>query len=218
MTDLAAPAAQSTPAELAALLAARLCHDFISPASAIVSGLDLLEDPTAQDMRDDAMGLINASARKLVDLLQFSRVAFGASAAAEVFDSRDLCALAQGVFNHVRPELDWAVTIPQMNKPAARTALNLAQISAGALPMGGKAQLRVVEDAGRYVVTVDASGARTRLRPEVAAGLKGEPLGDGMGGQWIQAAYLYNLVKAAGGGVTVHAAEDRVTLSAWVPA
>ena len=39
---------------LAAYLAARLCHDFISPASAIVSGLDL-EDPSAQDMREDAM-------------------------------------------------------------------------------------------------------------------------------------------------------------------
>ncbi|MDZ4317990.1 MAG: histidine phosphotransferase, partial [Phenylobacterium sp.] len=28
--------------DFAAMLAARLCHDFISPASAIVSGLDLL--------------------------------------------------------------------------------------------------------------------------------------------------------------------------------
>ncbi|MGZ6019610.1 MAG: histidine phosphotransferase ChpT, partial [Phenylobacterium sp.] len=50
MTD--DPATQAPPlkaAELAAYLAARMCHDFISPASAIVSGLDLLEDPTAQD-------------------------------------------------------------------------------------------------------------------------------------------------------------------------
>src|SRR3990167_11005952 len=67
-------------AELAAQIAARLCHDFISPASAIVSGLDLLEDPTAQDMREDAMTLIAQSARKLADQLQFCRVAFGASA------------------------------------------------------------------------------------------------------------------------------------------
>ena len=34
-------------ADLAAQIAARLCHDFISPASAIVSGLDLLDDPSA---------------------------------------------------------------------------------------------------------------------------------------------------------------------------
>ena len=74
------------PAELAAYLAARLCHDFISPASAIVSGLDLLDDPAAQDMREEAMGLIATSARKLADMLSFARVAFGASASAETFD------------------------------------------------------------------------------------------------------------------------------------
>ena len=52
-------------AELAAHLAARLCHDFISPAGAIMSGLDLLNDPEAQDMRDDALRLIAASSEKL---------------------------------------------------------------------------------------------------------------------------------------------------------
>ncbi|MGZ3299264.1 MAG: hypothetical protein ACXU8O_09630, partial [Asticcacaulis sp.] len=31
--------------ELATQLVAKLCHDFISPAGAIMSGLDLLEDP-----------------------------------------------------------------------------------------------------------------------------------------------------------------------------
>ncbi|MEK0086225.1 histidine phosphotransferase, partial [Geminicoccaceae bacterium SYSU G07066] len=96
MTDSseAVPAAVR-PAELAAFLAARMCHDFISPASAIVSGLDLLDDPSAQDMRDEAMGLIATSARKLADLLAFCRVAFGASASAETFDVRDLEKLAR---------------------------------------------------------------------------------------------------------------------------
>ena len=102
MTDAPTEDAPIRPAELAAYLAARMCHDFISPASAIVSGLDLLEDPTAQDMRADAMDLIGASARKLADLLAFTRVAFGASASAETFDARDLHKLAQGVFSHMR--------------------------------------------------------------------------------------------------------------------
>src|SRR5438128_10346533 len=103
MTETAtdAPAA-IRPAELAAYLAARMCHDFISPASAIVSGLDLLEDPSAQDMRDEAMSLIATSARKLTDLLSFSRVAFGASASAETFDTRELERLARGVYGHMR--------------------------------------------------------------------------------------------------------------------
>ena len=67
MTDASAPALPDGQA-LAALIAGKLCHDFISPAGAIGSGLDLLKDPSAQDMRDDAMGLIEASARKMVVL------------------------------------------------------------------------------------------------------------------------------------------------------
>ena len=51
------------PEELAARLASKLCHDFISPAGAIVSGLDLLDDPSAKDMREEAMGLIASSAQ-----------------------------------------------------------------------------------------------------------------------------------------------------------
>ena len=66
--QIAADAAQDAPklpsaTELAATVSARLCHDFISPASAIVSGLDLLEDPDSQDMREDAMSLISSSAQ-----------------------------------------------------------------------------------------------------------------------------------------------------------
>src|SRR3990167_8531179 len=108
--DPPAPAEPKAPpktAEVAAYLAARMCHDFISPASAIVSGLDLLGDPSAQDMKEEAMGLIQGSARKLADLLSFSRVAFGASASAETFDARELHKLADGLFQHMRAQLDW---------------------------------------------------------------------------------------------------------------
>ena len=66
-----------TAPELAAQLAGKLCHDFISPTSAISSGADLLDDPSAQDMREEAIGLITASARKLVAMLAFARLSFG---------------------------------------------------------------------------------------------------------------------------------------------
>ncbi|MDQ1155140.1 hypothetical protein [Brevundimonas sp. SORGH_AS_0993] len=59
-------------AELAAFIAGKLCHDFISPSGAIVSGLDLMKDPSAQDMRDDALALIEQSARKMVALVHFA--------------------------------------------------------------------------------------------------------------------------------------------------
>ncbi len=205
------------PAELAAFLAARMCHDFISPASAIVSGLDLLEDPSAQDMREEAMDLIGASARKLADLLSFTRVAFGASASAETFDARELEKLAQGVFSHMRAQLDWAVETPAVNKPAARALLNLAQMAGAALPTGGTARIRAVQEGASIAIAVEATGPRARLRPEVLAGLRGEALGEGMHGHWVQAYYLHTFLADAGGRVFADVTEEKVTFAATIP-
>jgi len=216
-----APAATAPvirPAELAAYLAARMCHDFISPASAVVSGLDLLEDPSAQDMREEAMNLIATSARKLADLLSFCRVAFGASASAETFDVRDLEKLAQGVFGHMRADLAWAVETPAVNKPAARALLNLAQMAGAALPTGGTARVRAVQEGASVAIAVDAAGPRARLRPEVLAGLQGQPLGDGLHGHWVQAYYVHLLVGDAGGRVFADVSEERIVFAATLPA
>jgi len=204
-------------AELAAQLAGRLCHDFISPASAIVSGLDLLEDPTAQDMREDAMNLIGASAKKLVALLAFSRVAFGASTTAEDFDQRDLQRLTEGVFSHVRATLEWAVEPATLNKPAARALLNLAQIGGGALPTGGVARIAAQRQGDEVLMSVEATGPRARLRPEMLQGLRGEALSEGLGGNWVQGYYTHALLHAAGGRVGVTLADGRVVLRARCP-
>ena len=205
------------PAELAAYLAARMCHDFISPASAIVSGLDLLDDPSAQDMREEAMGLIATSARKLTDLLSFARVAFGASASAETFDARELERLARGVFAHMRAELDWQVEQAAVNKPAARALLNLAQMAGAALPTGGVARVRAVQEGASLAIAADAGGPRAKLRPEVLRGLRGEPLGEGLHGHWVQAYYVHLFLTDAGGRVFADVNEERVVFAATVP-
>ena len=216
MTDMPAPYAVR-PAELAAFLAARMCHDFISPASAIVSGLDLLEDPLAQDMRDDAMNLIGASARKLSDLLQFNRLAFGASAAAETLDARELERLARGVFATMRADLDWQVEPVGVNKPAARALLNLAQMAGAALPTGGTVRVGAIDQGGVLAITLEATGPKSRLRPEVLAGLRGEGPGEGLHGHWVQAYYVYLFVGDAGGRVSGEIGEGRVTFTAMIP-
>ena len=215
-SDTPAPAAVPQ-AELAAHLAGRLCHDLISPVSAIVSGLDLLEDPSAQDMRDDAMNLIDQSARKLATALSFARVAYGSSASAETFDPKDLETLTRGVFGHVRAELDWAVESPRLDKPAARALLNLAQLGAAALPTGGKARLTVQSQGPETVVKLEARGPRARLRPEAQAGLKGQPMSEGLPGQWVQAYYLHALVTDAGGRLESVIGEELIEVGARLP-
>ena len=216
--DAARPGGPVESVDLAARLAARLCHDFISPASAIVSGIDLIEDPEQQDMREEAMALIASSARKLAALLSFSRIAFGGSSASESFDVRELERLAREYFEHVRAELDWGSELPALDKPCARVMLNLAQVGAAALPMGGRAVLRAAPIAdGRTRLSLDALGARARLRVEAVDGLEGRAFGEGLGGQWVQTYFLRAIVDQAGGTLDLKIEDEAVRVSIELP-
>ena len=216
MTDTAAPSSLPDGQALAALVAGKLCHDFISPAGAISSGLDLLKDPTAQDMRDDAMGLIEASARKMVALVAFARVAFGASTSAERFSGAELGDLVAGLTDGGRATLDWRVDGGDYSKAQARALVNLAYLTMAALPSGGAAVVSTERDEALRIAGV-AEGPRARLKPEAVAGLAGRPLSEGLPGQWVQPYWLWLTAHDAGGSLEVQAEEGRVSLSIHMP-
>ncbi|QTN19221.1 histidine phosphotransferase [Brevundimonas sp. AJA228-03] len=203
--------------ELASLLVAKLCHDFISPSGAIVSGLDLLNDPTAQYMRDDAIALLTDSARKMVAQVQFFRVAFGAATTAERFSGDELKALVDGVTRDGRARLDWQLEVTDFSKPQARALVNLAYLTAAALPMGGQAVVTARAVIDDLVLTGTAEGARARLKPEAAKGLAGQRLTEGLTGQWIQPYWLWLTLQQQGGWLDVETVEDRVVLTGTMP-
>ena len=215
MTDTAPPLPDGQT--LAALVAGKLCHDFISPAGAISSGLDLLKDPTAHDMRDDAMSLIEASARKMVALVAFARVAFGASTSAEQFSAAELGDLVSGLTEGGRATLTWAVADISYSKAQSRALVNLAYLTMAALPSGGVATISVRTDGTGIVIEGRAEGARARLKGEAVSGLAGQPLTEGLPGQWIQPYWLWLTVHDAGGTLEVQADEGCVVLIAHMP-
>ena len=212
MTD-AAPDGQ----ELASLIAAKLCHDFISPSGAIMSGLDLLNDPTAQDRKDDALGLIAGSAKKMVALVQFCRVAFGAATTAERFTGAELTELVDNVVAGGRATLAWKLEVNDFGKPQARALVNLAYLIVGALPMGGAATVTVRNDGGQMIIEGIAEGARARLKAEAATGLAGQRLTEGLQGQWIQPYWLWLTADQSGGTLAVEAVEGRVSMTVRMP-
>ena len=220
MTDAAlAVTADTAPdgQELASLIAAKLCHDFISPSGAIMSGLDLLDDPTAQDMRDDALSLIKDSAKKMVALVQFCRVAFGAATSAERFTGAELTALVDNVVAGGRATLAWNLGTDDFGKPQARALVNLAYLIVGALPMGGAATVTVRHEGARLVIEGLAEGARARLKPEAVTGLSGQRLTEGLAGQWIQPYWLWLTAAQHGGTLAVEAVEGRVSMTVRMP-
>jgi histidine phosphotransferase ChpT len=210
------PANAVSVLEVTARLAQRLCHDFMSPASGIISGLDLLEDPGAQDLREEAMGLIATSARKLVDSLTFARAAFGSGF--ESFDNAQLETLARGLFSHLRPRLEWAVESPTLAPTPARILLNLVQLAGGALAIGGVARVTTRMRTDWSAIIVDAIGERARLHPEVAAGIRGEAMGEGLSGRWVQAWFVHALVSESRGFVAAEVTADGVAFKAALPA
>ncbi|WP_395944365.1 histidine phosphotransferase ChpT [Brevundimonas sp.] len=203
--------------ELATYVAAKLCHDFISPSGAIVSGLDLMRDPTAQDMRDDALSLIEQSARKMVALVHFARVAFGAATTSERFNARELEALVVGLTDGGRATMDWRIAEGEFSKPQARALVNLAYLTIGALPMGGNAVIQSRVEDGTLVLEGLADGARARLKPEAVTGLAGQRLTEGLAGQWIQPYWLWLTVTEAGGALEVTVEDGRVMFDARMP-
>lgn len=206
------------PSELASLLASRLCHDFLSPASALSSGLSLLEDESDPAMRQTALELVGQSARKLTNLLTFSRVAFGGSSRAERYAPHDLETLARGVLASGKAQLEWTVTLPDVGKVAARTLLNLAQMGSAALPQGGTVRIAIQPAATALLVVMDARGPRVLVRPEVERGMAGGPQGDAVGGHWVQAYFLKSVLDGAGGLLRSERGENGWTVVAQTPA
>jgi histidine phosphotransferase ChpT len=203
------------PIDLASMLAARLCHDFINPAGSIVNGLDLLAGSPAGDVAGAAMEMIDGGARRLLALIAFSRVAFGAGE--EMFGKDSLEALARGVFIDARPTLEWSVEIPALGGAAARTLLGLVRIAADSLALGGVARARAASRGGAVDLRLDALDPRAKLHPEVLRGIGGEARGEGLSGRWAPAYFVHALVARASGAVTVEVNADGIAFTATLP-
>jgi histidine phosphotransferase ChpT len=116
-----------------------------------------------------------------------------------------------------RATMDWRVSEADLAKPAARALVNLAYLTAGALPSGGVATVASRRDGDHLILTGLAEGNRARLKPEAVVGLSGERLTEGLTGQWVQPYWLWLNVHEAGGVLTVIAEEGRVALEARLP-
>jgi len=190
--------------ELAARLAARLCHDFANPAGGIQSGLDFLADPTSPIPREDALTLVRESARTL--------------SAQETFAGRALEELARPLFESIRPSLAWLVEEPELSGAPARVLLNLVQMAGAALATEGEVRASAALSEEGWRLCVDAVGSRAKLHPEVQAGLDGRPRSEGLAGRWVQGAFVHAMTVSAGGSVSVSADVDAVRFTATLPA
>ncbi|MBX6321247.1 MAG: hypothetical protein IRY94_05415 [Rhodospirillaceae bacterium] len=194
------------------LMASRLCHDLVSPVSAIGNGLELLEEGGGA-AGDDALTLCMDSQRRAAVLLQTFRMAFGAGQASESLG--DLRRLAGDFLHQGKVRLDWPAEHAAAQPPrgTARLLLNMVMLAAECLPRGGVLRVR----CGGGAVEVAAEGQDPRGGGEIEAALKADCPADALTPRTVQAYFAARLAERLGTRLAVAAHAGGIRLRAAQP-
>src|SRR5277367_2704657 len=89
------------------LLASKLCHDLVSPISAINNGVELIDD-IGGSVVDEAMKLIGDSAGHASRRLRLFRIAYGRAGAEENLPVKEVRQTAEQYLSTGKTILSWA--------------------------------------------------------------------------------------------------------------
>ena len=156
------------------LLNARVCHDLISPISAINNGMELIGE-LGDSVRDEAMHLVAGSAISAARRLAYYRMAYGQSAGKNRVSVADARQVAVNLFEVSKVELDWPryLVVPFERDPGAvAKVMCLALLLAEEAVQRGKIELACQEE--RMRVTFRLMGKQPNLSDESRAALTGD--------------------------------------------
>ena len=186
--------------KLAALLCSRLCHDLVGPIGAIGNGIEFLSDEDDPEMRTQAVGLLEMSAKQATARLRYYRLAFGSAGGEDVSISvHDAREAALAMFDGGKVVPSWPAADggdPDLSKLAVRLVLNLVTIAGAALIRGGDLSIRLVPASSGLRVELAAKGPTVRLDQDTRAILSGQRQLDEIDARDIQAYYAAALAAA----------------------
>ena len=194
------------------LLCSRICHDLISPVTAINNGMELLEDDPG-DMLDDIRDLLMNSASEGAGKLQYFRLAYGLGGDPDgdvgIGTAADLTVRLE---KHEKPSIKWPDDRERMlPRLVIKAAMNMVLVALEALPRGG--EILISFDGGNVAVTAD--GPRASLDESSLATLGDGVEIDSLTPRSIQTYFTRMVVEARGGELRIDATgEDQITLQA----
>jgi histidine phosphotransferase ChpT len=164
----------SADLKVAQLLCSRLCHDLLSPAGAVSTGLEFIGEGSTggQTERAEAMALVTNGARQVTRRLAFYRAAFGAGGDMRMLtDALDL-AVEMLAETGVRLAIPARSALPKaLTAEGIKLVLALILVGAGALPRGGTLTVDIAALPEGIGVALAAAGTGAGIRDEVRAAM-----------------------------------------------
>jgi histidine phosphotransferase ChpT len=161
------------PVRAVELLCSRICHDIISPVAAISNGVELVTEMGADGL-DDAMGLLNHSARQASVRLQTFRLCYGASGSETLISGKTIYESFTQYIESDKVKLEWDLmnNTPDedLNTGFFKVLLNTMLFARETLIRGGV--VKVIKDG--HSMVVEASGETVTVREGMAEALRGE--------------------------------------------
>lgn len=200
-----------SPADLAALLCSRICHDLISPVGAINNGVELYDESDAQE---DAIELIRMSSVNASSKLQFARIAFGAagSAGSEI-DSGDAETVAKNYMENEKGNLDWKAPRLLLPKNEVKLLLNLVLVANLSIPRGGDIVVEIGEENGKRAFQLKVSGKMLRVPPKFLELYNGQVPEEPIDAHSVQFYYTLLLAQMANMTIGVQAQPEIITFT-----
>jgi histidine phosphotransferase ChpT len=156
-------------ADLGALVAARLCHDLISPMGAIRNGLELLQMSSPGAEAGAERGLISDSLETALAKLHYFRIAFGPADPRARQSFGEAVQATDAMFTG-RFTVAWTTRGLDMPRPTARMIHLAILCLEKSLPMGGLVRVSVAEDAIHLAVEGRRTAPPTELWAHVTEG------------------------------------------------
>ncbi len=158
------------------LLSSKICHDLISPVSAINNGVELIED-IGETVVNEAMKLIADSASVSSRRLKLFRIAYGRAGSEESLPVKDVRLVAEQYFETGKIKLNWpeALSLGALSerRGALKTLINMLLLSEEVLAYGGAIALHRIEGDGTLGCRLEIVGKAAQLSPSFGEALSG---------------------------------------------
>lgn len=207
---------------LVELLSTRLCHDLTGPIGAMNNGVEFFKEGD-DDMKEQAVDLLESSAAEAVARLQFFRQCYGRVPPQGEASLSEKKELTEGLFRDGKVTLDWPETMTDsfsrpLSHAAARLLLNMILLASTTLIRHGTLRVDLIPKKDEIEIAVLTTGKSLKWEDEWAAAINGTLAPEDWTPKTAQLVWTAHQAKELNASMEAGISEDIFTVVAHLPA